>query len=467
MSPYYLVIDCENDNESSLYKRNAGNFMYDKIVAVGYKNGSISKAEYTSDKNLIMGLIPNSIHTLVGHNIKHDLLFLWGVERLKYMIEQGLVIWDTQLAEYYLTSFQNKYASLRDLAVNKYGCKERPKHIERLLFNKQETIDALCELNKEAQEMLTRYDVINKQQLENNISLRNEEILKVKNYKQVSDLPKELVLEDVRNDVSDTETIYLKQVEECKKLGILEVVLLQMEALLSTIEMEYNGFKIDLDRLTSNQKELEIRLEKVKSSFDDLVINYMPLDLFYGQPKKGLELLFFGGVIAQKTKVNRLDINGLPIMIKTGNNKGTPKLVTQVQQYIINGLGLTKQDSWKTDLGNISIGEVMLTTLSKVSTEYDTGIDDGNNQRVLTGGNKIRDCREISKLLLEIRGLEKQISTYYKSMNNLVYECDSCIHARFNHVSTITGRLSSSDPNLQNIPKSKKSKIKEHFISRY
>jgi len=41
------------------------------------------------------------------------------------------------------------------------------------------------------------------------------------------------------------------------------------------------------------------------------------------------------------------------------------------------------------------------------------------------------------------------------------------IHHKLNHTSTITSRLSSSDPNMQNIPRGDKSRVKELFISRW
>jgi DNA polymerase I-like protein with 3'-5' exonuclease and polymerase domains len=44
---------------------------------------------------------------------------------------------------------------------------------------------------------------------------------------------------------------------------------------------------------------------------------------------------------------------------------------------------------------------------------------------------------------------------------------DGIIHHMLNHTSTVTGRFSSSNPNLQNLPKEGKSKVKELFISRF
>jgi DNA polymerase-1 len=77
-----------------------------------------------------------------------------------------------------------------------------------------------------------------------------------------------------------------------------------------------------------------------------------------------------------------------------------------------------------------------------------------------------RDAAEIARLILRSRTLKKQISTYYDSTEELIYD-DGCVHAQFNHADTDTGRLASKLPNLQNQPSKEASKVKEHFISRF
>lgn len=57
----------------------------------------------------------------------------------------------------------------------------------------------------------------------------------------------------------------------------------------------------------------------------------------------------------------------------------------------------------------------------------------------------------IIKCILEYRNLSKLLSTYLDSLNSYVLE-DGKIHTIFNQTLTRTGRLSSSEPNLQNIP---------------
>ena len=62
------------------------------------------------------------------------------------------------------------------------------------------------------------------------------------------------------------------------------------------------------------------------------------------------------------------------------------------------------------------------------------------------------DQHEIIALLLTYRTLSKLQGTYLQGMMPLVSAADQCLHTTYNQAVTATGRLSSSDPNLQNIP---------------
>ena len=58
----------------------------------------------------------------------------------------------------------------------------------------------------------------------------------------------------------------------------------------------------------------------------------------------------------------------------------------------------------------------------------------------------------LCNLILEKRGLEKLIGTYIDKLPACINEKDNRLHAHFNQLGAGTGRFSSSDPNLQNIP---------------
>ncbi len=85
---------------------------------------------------------------------------------------------------------------------------------------------------------------------------------------------------------------------------------------------------------------------------------------------------------------------------------------------------------------------------------------DDKVKRTKTGGystteetlEKYRNAHPLVDLILEIRGLRKLLATYINALPLLVNPETGKIHTTFNQTGTATGRLSSANPNLQNIP---------------
>ena len=93
-------------------------------------------------------------------------------------------------------------------------------------------------------------------------------------------------------------------------------------------------------------------------------------------------------------------------------------------------------------LGEVLFVKMGLPNGKKTKTGYSTSAD------VL---EKIKNEHEIVPQILEYRQLVKLKSTYADGLEN--YSCDDGrIHGKFNQTITATGRISSTDPNLQNIP---------------
>ncbi len=65
---------------------------------------------------------------------------------------------------------------------------------------------------------------------------------------------------------------------------------------------------------------------------------------------------------------------------------------------------------------------------------------------------KHRDAHPLVGLILEARGLKKLLTTYVDALPALVNPTTGKIHTTFNQTVTATGRISSANPNLQNIP---------------
>jgi DNA polymerase I len=82
--------------------------------------------------------------------------------------------------------------------------------------------------------------------------------------------------------------------------------------------------------------------------------------------------------------------------------------------------------------------------------------------------DKLRDKHPVIGLILEHRGLKKLLSTYVDALPKLINQNTGRIHTSFNQAVTSTGRLSSTNPNLQNIPirEARGREIRKAFIPR-
>ena len=96
-------------------------------------------------------------------------------------------------------------------------------------------------------------------------------------------------------------------------------------------------------------------------------------------------------------------------------------------------------------VGEVLFEELKLNEKAKKtkSGQYSTG------EEVLEG---LRDKHPIVGKILAHRALKKLISTYIDALPKLINPTTGHIHTSFNQAVTATGRLSSSNPNLQNIP---------------
>lgn len=94
-------------------------------------------------------------------------------------------------------------------------------------------------------------------------------------------------------------------------------------------------------------------------------------------------------------------------------------------------------------LGKVLFEDLKLTPIKKTKTGFSTSAD------VL---EKLQNEHEIIEQILMYRQLRKLQSTYIEGLLKVVHDDTNKVHTRFNQVLTQTGRLSSTDPNLQNIP---------------
>ena len=93
-------------------------------------------------------------------------------------------------------------------------------------------------------------------------------------------------------------------------------------------------------------------------------------------------------------------------------------------------------------LGKILFEKLDLPVIKKTKTGYST------NAEVL---EKLKDKHPIIEKITYFRQLSKIYSTYVEGLKSVI-DTDGSIHSTFNQTVTTTGRLSSTEPNLQNIP---------------
>lgn len=307
---------------------------------------------------------------VVGHNIKFDLLYI-------YRLTSNILprIWDTQLAAYILSGQRHLYASLDELTAEYVG-----KH-----------------------------------------ALKDD---KIKEYwkagVRTEDIPKTELESYLRTDVYNTEAIFKKQWLEAEELGLIPLMMVQMDALRATIEMNRNGMYVDwayVELMCQHYGELIDRT--------DGVIKSLAGHLDYMSPKQ-LSLYFFGG---QEKYVER------ELVGEYKNGKPKYKNVEKI---------------------NIIEGDYKPTTEIGKSGYY--SVDD----TVLKGLSSKGD--RLAEQLLIMRSAKKIKETYYEGLKDLRFP-DNNIYPNLNHCSTKTGRLSATNPNLQN--QTDAGDVKRAYISRF
>ena len=108
-------------------------------------------------------------------------------------------------------------------------------------------------------------------------------------------------------------------------------------------------------------------------------------------------------------------------------------------------------------LGKILFEKLRLPVIKKTKTGHSTDVE------VL---QELAKEHELPRAVLEYRSLAKLKSTYVDSLPKLINPITKRVHTSYNQTVTATGRLSSSDPNLQNIPirTEEGRRIREAFI---
>lgn len=161
--------------------------------------------------------------------------------------------------------------------------------------------------------------------------------------------------------------------------------------------------------------------------------------------------------------LENMENNGVRIDIDTLNDYSEVlgKQIDTIQDNIWNHAGTNFNISSPKQLGEVLFDKMKIISNPKrtKTKQYQTGED------VLV---KLIDKHPIISEILEYRSLTKLKSTYVDSFPQLINPKTGLIHTSYNQAVTATGRLSSTNPNLQNIPirSSEGKEIRKAFIPR-
>ncbi len=201
---------------------------------------------------------------------------------------------------------------------------------------------------------------------------------------------------------------------------------------LERLALEYAGFKLHDDPLLRGADELLVVLETREMLLDELEENEL------GRLYREIELPL--------TKVLAyMEHYGVPVDIKFLKELGVEieRKIEDVRKKIFEIAGEPFNLNSPRQLAHILFEKLGLPPIKRTKTGYST------NAEVLA---KLAMQHELPKLILEYRELFKVKSTYIDALIQSVNPDTGRIHPTFHQTGTVTGRLSCSDPNLQNIP---------------
>ena len=161
----------------------------------------------------------------------------------------------------------------------------------------------------------------------------------------------------------------------------------------------------------------------------------------------GADRLFYDIEMPLVRVLAYMERNGARISVET--LKDTSRYFTerlqQIEQEIYELAGFSFNIASPKQVGEVLFERIKIVEKAKKtkSGQYST------SEEVLEG---LRSKHPIVEKILDHRGLKKLLSTYVDALPALINPATGKIHTSFNQTVTATGRLSSSNPNLQNIP---------------
>ena len=288
------------------------------------------------------------------------------------------------------------------------------------------------ENKKEAQKLIDKFKLIfendNIEKIGQNIKY---DILVLKNYNI-----------EVGGDLFDTMIAhYLLQPDTRHNMDFLSELFLAYKPV-SIVEL--------IGKKGKNQKSMrDVELEKVKEyAAEDADITWQLSEILRKELKENYLLdLYFEIEMPLISVLADMEHKGVSLDVKFLNeySKDLTKKIEQIEKEIYELADEKFNIASPKQLGIILFDKLKITDkppLTKTK-QYKTGED------IIT---KFKDKHPIVEKILTFRGLKKLLSTYVDALPLLVNPKTNRIHTSFNQAIAATGRLSSTNPNLQNIP---------------
>ena len=161
--------------------------------------------------------------------------------------------------------------------------------------------------------------------------------------------------------------------------------------------------------------------------------------------EQGMTSLMFDMELPLMEVLSAMQVIGVKIdrdrLITYGEELGAQ--VKALEQAIYETAGETFNINSPKQLGEILFEKMGLPAGKKTKSGYSTDVD---------ALQKVAAIHPIGNLLIEYRQLAKLKSTYAEGLLKVISPADGRIHSTFHQLTTATGRISSTEPNMQNIP---------------
>jgi len=260
----------------------------------------------------------------------------------------------------------------------------------------------------------------------------------VHTYNINSDLLHEYVLDDCQKCLD----IYHRQVDDVKRQGMQKIVDLQMEWTLSLSDMELSGFLFDLDHAQNIVDEYQGQMDKLFKEIKGLASmtydsNEETFDEFNPGSPAQVSAFLFG---------NTVNMDGMIWTTRELKNETKYYQKKGKVQVTFPGLGFTPPTKKRNADGSVPADKGVIAKLRGKTPEQKLALS------ALTEYSRFKKAKETLKGKSAGKGLMNKVRS------------DGCIHPNFNQCVATTGRLTSSDPNGQNLPRGSTSPIKECII---